>query len=814
MSISLQFWILLPLASAFSFCSIAEAAPENPKLCLIIETDAGGDPDDEQSLVRFLLYSNEWDLEGIIANRPHTSRPENQNPEATGLGVVRRLVKAYGECYPNLVLHDSRYPKPEVMLARTVAGYDDTDDAVKLIIAAVDRADPRLIWYMDWGSNQGSAVNNLKRALDRILQERGPKGYATFKSKLRVICHSNPFGDHTTRLDPPFPLLVDTYRPALEGQRWYHRFSALTARAGGFDLKRDVLTNHGPLGALYPTNTTHPQKEGDSMTFLYLVPTGLNDPEHPGWGSWAGRYGPNPEFGGRPCYWANQADAWQGTTHRDNMLNRWSADLQNDFRARLDWCVKSVKQANRPPQVVVNGVGGDQVIHLMPESGASNRPGGIAVKLDAAGSSDPDGDSLSFSWFVYPEAGSYRGEVRIDGGGSAGTSPSRATVHIPADAAAKEIHVIVAVTDGGQPPLTRYRRVVIVPRNPADAWRTIAPFFQPPPDFAEKFGNYRSPLLLNDGSRVRSLADWPRRRKEILDTWHGLMGSWPAVLEKPKMEILSQTRRDNFRQYRVRLEIAPGQTGEGWLIVPDGAGPFPAALVVYYEPETSAGLNPKESNRDFSLQLARRGFVTLSIGTPGGNARQPELGQARCQPLSFHAYVAANCWHALANRPEVDAKRIGIVGHSYGGKWAMFAAALWDRFACVAVSDPGIVFDETRPNVNYWEPWYLGFDPEHPRPKSGLPSKDNPRTGAYKKMVETGRDLHELHALIAPRPFLVSGGSEDPPSRWLALNHALAINKFLGQANHVAMTNRPGHTPTDESNAQLYAFFEYFLGSR
>ena len=78
-------------------------------------------------------------------------------------------------------------------------------------------------------------------------------------------------------------------------------------------------------------------------------------------------------------------------------------------------------------------------------------------------------------------------------------------------------------------------------------------------------------------------------------------------------------------------------------------------------------------------------------------------------------------------------------------------------------------------------------------------------------MIAAGRDLHELHALIAPRPFLVSGGSEDPPSRWLALNHAVAVNKFLGQANRVAMTNRKDHTPTEESNAQLYAFFAHFL---
>jgi hypothetical protein len=797
--IRLSCWLNLGILWwSFNALSLADA-PKDNRLRLIIETDAGGDPDDEQSLVRFLLYANEWDIEGIIANRPDTRRPENNNPEPTGLGVVRRLVNAYGLCYSNLLRHDPRYPKPDVLLARTVAGYDDIDDAVKLIIATADRSDPRPIWYADWGTNHGSAVNNLKRALDRVLKERGPKGYAAFKTQLRVICHGNPFGDHATRLEPPFPLLVDTFRPALEGKRWYHRFSALTATAGGFDLKRDVLSGHGPLGAIYPTNTTHPQKEGDSMTFLYLVPTGLGDPEHPEWGSWAGRYGPNPEFKGRRCFWANQADTWQGSTHRDNTLKRWAVDLQNDFRVRLEWCVKPPKEANHPPRLVVNGIEGTDAIRLLP-------PAGSELKLDAKGSSDSDGDRLSYAWFVYPDAGTYSGAVTIDGAAS-----SAATVHVPADAAGKEIHVLLGVTDSGQPPLTRYRRVVINPRDPAGAWQTIAPFFQPPPEFAGKLGSYRSPLLFNDGTCVQSPADWPRRHKEIMDTWHGLMGPWPAVLEKPKVEILAHSRRDNFTQYRVRLEIAPEQTGEGWLMVPEGSGPFPAVLVVYYEPETSAGLNPKEPLRDFGLQLARRGFVTLSVGTPGGDARKPEIGKAHCQPLSFHAYVAANCCQALASRPEVDAKRIGVVGHSYGGKWALFAAALWERFTCVAVSDPGIVFDETRPNVNYWEPWYLGFDPEHPRPKPGIPSDDNPRTGAYRKMVGAGRDLPELHALIAPRPFLVSGGSEDPPSRWLALNHAVAVNKLLGQSNRVAMTNRKGHPPSEESNAQLYAFFEHFL---
>ena len=91
------------------------------------------------------------------------------------------------------------------------------------------------------------------------------------------------------------------------------------------------------------------------------------------------------------------------------------------------------------------------------------------------------------------------------------------------------------------------------------------------------------------------------------------------------------------------------------------------------------------------------------------------------------------------------------------------------------------------------------------------PGETNPRTGAYKELVAKGHELHELHALMAPRPFLVSGGSEDPPARWKALNHTVAVNRLLGHTDRVAMTNRKGHTPTEESNAQMYRFFEHFL---
>ncbi|MGB8168092.1 MAG: alpha/beta hydrolase [Chthoniobacteraceae bacterium] len=340
------------------------------------------------------------------------------------------------------------------------------------------------------------------------------------------------------------------------------------------------------------------------------------------------------------------------------------------------------------------------------------------------------------------------------------------------------------------------------------AWAKIEPYFHPPAEFAGQFGAFTSPLKFYDGRPVKSASEWPQRRQEILDRWHALLGPWPPLIARPRLERLEATRRDNFTQHRIMVEVAPEQTLAGYLLVPDGAGPFPAVIVPFYDPETSVGL--KGEQRDFALQLARRGFVSLAIGSPGGDARKPDIGSARCQPLSFLGYIAANCCNALAALPEVDAKRIGIVGHSYGGKWAMFGSCLYEKFACAVWSDPGIVFDETRPSVNYWEPWYLGLEAGRTR-QPGLISPVNPRTGAYPQLIEQGRDLHELHALMAPRPFLVSGGSEDFPARWVALNHAIAVNKLLGFQDRVAMTNRPAHPPTAESNEQIYLFFEHFL---
>ena len=239
---------------------------------------------------------------------------------------------------------------------------------------------------------------------------------------------------------------------------------------------------------------------------------------------------------------------------------------------------------------------------------------------------------------------------------------------------------------------------------------------------------------------------------------------------------------------------------------------------------------------------AKRGFVTLSIGKPNTGINLdgpnqipsrslpyfgPEGQTVKVQPLSALAYAAANAHTVLANRPEVFPDRIGIVGHSFGGKWALFASCMYEKFACAVWSDPGIVFDERdrrkqNPggSVNYWDIWYLGAEGTM-LAKAGrrhrfrkLPNEGEPRTGAYKQLVEANHDLVELHALMAPRPFLVSGGTADLPERWTALIHSVAVNRRLGFSKRVAMTNRTTHSPIEQSNQQIYRFFEWWLMER
>jgi hypothetical protein len=186
------------------------------------------------------------------------------------------------------------------------------------------------------------------------------------------------------------------------------------------------------------------------MTFLYLVPTGMNDPLEPGWGSWAGRYGFNPDFPGRNYYWANQQDAWHGTTSRDNTVARWAVAMQHDFAARLDWCVaQDFQAANHPPVAVLNDDRTRRILRI------TARPG-ETVRLSSAGSSDPDGDEFQRTWFVYPEAGTFTGSIDLQD-----DHAEAAHFVAPKVDTQQTVHVILELEDQGEPSLFAYRRAVI-----------------------------------------------------------------------------------------------------------------------------------------------------------------------------------------------------------------------------------------------------------------------------------------------------------------------------------------------------------------
>lgn len=352
------------------------------------------------------------------------------------------------------------------------------------------------------------------------------------------------------------------------------------------------------------------------------------------------------------------------------------------------------------------------------------------------------------------------------------------------------------------------------PRDP-DAWHRIERYFSPPSEYADSFGSYTDLLIDDEGNKINTPRAWDDRRDLIKSEWMSIMGEWPQVISDNPLKRVDSVDCDGFMRYTVEFQWLPGRVTRGYLLVPDDAEYSPAVITVFYEPETAVGIGGKPL-RDFALQLARRGFVTLSLGTAETTLAQtyslyyPSVDSVSMQPLNTLAYAAANAFESLALESVVDSSRIGIMGHSYGGKWAMFASCLYDKFACAAWGDPGIVFDESKGgNVNYWAPWYLGwYSPPWDNPWAPDGFKD--ARGVYNELKST-HDLHELHALMAPRPFFVSGGEADEVSRWKVLNHAVRLNRMLGYENRVGMSNREGHSPTVEANEAVYDFFRAFL---
>ena len=438
------------------FCSSITAAADKPRL--IILTDIGGDPDDQQSLIRLMHYSNEFDLEGLIATSAGTLGELPRADVRTDL--VREIVEAYGQVRDNLALHAEGFPKVEQLrkLIKTgnkqrgkeAIGEKHDTEASQWIIGAADRDDERPLNIAIWGGQ-----TDLAQALWRVRAARGEEGLQTFLRRLRVYDIDDQ--DHLQAwLFENFPDLfyvLSKHPPGKDKREGGYRGMYL----GGNEsltstqwLDQHLRKDHGPLGALYPVGTwTAPNphsalKEGDTPSWFYFLPNGINDPVHPDWGGWGGRFRHEKQG-----LWLDAAD--QVGREKNARVNvwRWRPVFQDEFAARADWCVKPQDEANHSPVIALNGNNSGGPIVLDTEGGGN-------VALDVRESRDPDGDNLSFHWTQYREAGTYDGMVSIED-----VDSPQITVPIPAGASGKSVHLILAVTDNGQPPLSALRRVVL-----------------------------------------------------------------------------------------------------------------------------------------------------------------------------------------------------------------------------------------------------------------------------------------------------------------------------------------------------------------
>jgi hypothetical protein len=481
--------------------------PYVEKTRVVVMTDIANEPDDQMSMVRFLVYSNQYDIEGLIASTSTWMR-NKVRPD-----VINTLLDAYARVQPNLSKHARGFPPADALRKLVVRGQPGFGMAAvgegkgsagaDLIIAAAEKSDLRPLWVLAWGG-----ANTLAQALLQSRASRSPQQLDALVSRLRVyaISDQDDAGPWIRKEFPslhyiamPSPPDGDQYYLAtwtgISGDRFYKN-----APGADFTTFEDAWVNEhirgkGPLGKLYPMPCCI--HEGDTPSFLGLINNGLASFMSPTYGGWGGRYVWRQFYGETHPSWTQGGDSFPGRDNsKDTVVGadgktytsdqatiwRWRTAFQHDFAARMDWTIKDVREANHNPEVVVNGQSGKAPLVI-------DAVAGTPITLDASGTRDPDGQTLTYDWFFYSEAGAgipsrpvvTRGLPPIGGGGQPGAGdipsaptggprepPARVVVENARTAKATIMprvpgtaHIILAVEDNGDPSLSSYRRIIL-----------------------------------------------------------------------------------------------------------------------------------------------------------------------------------------------------------------------------------------------------------------------------------------------------------------------------------------------------------------
>lgn len=433
---------------------------------LVVCTDiapAHIEPDDMESMIHLLAYADCFEIEALI-----TSVGWNCDPYPTEWHqYLTRAIEAYRKDVNNLKarseqknflpmkLEDSKqamgyWPSADYLLKRAVMGSinggiktigkDNDSPGSDLLIRLADEADSRPIYVAAWGG-----ANTLAQAIWKVKQSRSDEEIKKFINKFRIYTITDQDMDYNNRMNRTYSShmwLRKDFSADLQfiwDEGTWQEQCELGKRA--WQLHKNNIQGHGSLGSEYPTYKWG--VEGDTPSFLYLMPNGLNDPEDPTQTGWAGYH----ERGICPDSLTTAWNSWQEPVRSISIAykQRFYPDELNDFIARIEWAEKG--SGNKNPIVIVNNQPGLASIHI-------NAHVNDVIKLDASNSYDPDNENLSFTWWQQPEIGDQF--LSIDG-----SQQPKTSVAIPSSASGKDFHIICEVHDDGPYQLVAYRRVII-----------------------------------------------------------------------------------------------------------------------------------------------------------------------------------------------------------------------------------------------------------------------------------------------------------------------------------------------------------------